>query len=183
MNEVWSRVLSTWDNLSPRERVLLSIMGGTTAVFLLALVVVNPLLAALDRGSQRVFAAEQELQAMIRLERDYNEIHRQLQSTEEKITGNKERRDVLTQLESLASRAEVKVDSMKERQAANHDEYRETRVEVALKKVTLAQTTEYLHSIETSERLFAVKSMRIRTRSDGSDLLDVTFTVPSFEPI
>ena len=59
----------------------------------------------------------------------------------------------------------------------------ETRVEVDLKQVTLSQTTDYLHSIETSERLFAVKNMRIRTRSDGSDLLDVTFTVSSFEPI
>ena len=85
---------------------------------------VNPLLDALDRGSQRVYTAEQELQAMIRLERDYNEIHRQLESTEEKIRGNRERRDVLTQLESLASLADVKVDAMKERQAANHDEYR-----------------------------------------------------------
>lgn len=183
MNELWSRILPAWDNLSLRERTLLSAMAGLVTVFLLALVVVNPLLSALDRGAQRIDSADQQLQAMLRLERDYREVHGQLETTEEKIRGNRERRNVLTQLESLASSAAIKVDAMKERQAANHDEYRETRVEVALKKVTLAQTTQYLHSIETSERLFAVKSMRIRTRSDGSDLLDVTFTVSSFEPI
>jgi len=183
MNELWSRMLAAWDNLSMRERALLAAMAGVAGAFVLTLLVLNPLLKALDRGGQRIQGAEQQLQLMIRLERDYKEVHGQLQATEEQIRGNKERRDVLTQLEALASRAMVKVDAMKERQAAKHDEYRETRVEVALKKVTLAQTTEYLHSIETSERLFAVKSMRIRTRSDGSELLDVTFTVSSFEPI
>ena len=183
MKEIWTRILATWDNLSLRERALLSLMGGTAAVLVLSLVVVNPLLSALDRGAQRIDSADQELQAMLRLERNYREVHGQLQTTEEKIRGNRERRNVLTQLESLASRASITVDAMKERQAANHDEYRETRVEVALKKVTLKQTTQYLHSIEISERLFAVKSMRIRTRSDGSELLDVTFTVSSFEPI
>ena len=183
MNDLWSRLLAAWDNLSLRERMLLGIMGATALVFLLALAVVNPLLGVLDRGGQRIDSAEQQLQAMVRLERDYREVHGQLEAIEEKIRGNKERRNVLTQLESLAATADLKVDAMKERQAANNEQYRETRVEVALKKVTLAQTTEYLHSIETSKRLFAVKSMRIRTRSDGSDLLDVTFTVSSFEPI
>ena len=176
-------MLATWDNLSRRERTLLSAMGGVAGAFLLALVVVNPMLGALDRGTQRIDSAEQQLQAMFRLERKYRTVHSQLEVAKEKIRGNKERQNVLTQLESLAARANVKVDAMKERQAANHAEYRETRVEVDLKKVTLAQTTDYLHSIETSERLFAVKNMRIRTRSDGSELLDVTFTVSSFEPI
>jgi DNA-binding FrmR family transcriptional regulator len=183
MKDLWSRMLAAWDNLSVRERMLLSIMGATALVFLLALAVVNPLLGVLDRGSQRIDGAEQQLQAMVRLQRDYREVHGQLESIEEKIRGNKERRNVLTQLEALAASADVKVDAMQERQAANNEKYRETRVEVALKSVTLAQTTEYLHSIETSERLFAVKSMRIRTRTDGSDLLDVSFTVSSFEPI
>jgi hypothetical protein len=183
MTEFWNQVSAAWDNLSGRERALVSVVGGVAGAFLLTLAVVNPLLSALHRGGQRVENAERLLQVMIRLERDYEEVHAQLENTEEKIRGNKERQDVLTQLEALASWAEVKVDSMKERQSANHDEYRETRVEVGLKNVSLEQTTEYLHSIETSERLFAVKSMRIRTRSDGSDLLDVTFTVSSFEPI
>ena len=61
MNELWSRMLSAWDNLSLRERTLLSAMGGVLVVFLLALVIVNPLLGALDRGSQRIDSAEQKL--------------------------------------------------------------------------------------------------------------------------
>jgi hypothetical protein len=40
----------------------------------------------------------------------------------------------------------------------------------------------YLHRIEVSPQVLSVKSLRIRTRSDKPEMLDVTFTVSSFEP-
>ena len=67
--------------------------------------------------------------------------------------------------------------------APTNDRYRETRVEVGLKGVTLPQTVSYLHAIESSRDLLTVKSLRIRTRSDKPELLDVVFTVSSFERI
>ena len=62
------------------------------------------------------------------------------------------------------------------------DRYRETKVQVVLKSVTLSQTVNYLHRIESSEQLLSVKSLRLRTRAESPELLDVTFTVSSFEP-
>jgi hypothetical protein len=41
----------------------------------------------------------------------------------------------------------------------------------------------YLHQIETAPQVLSVKSLRIRTRQDKPELLDVTFTVSSFEPL
>jgi hypothetical protein len=41
----------------------------------------------------------------------------------------------------------------------------------------------YLHEIESSEEVLSVKSLRMRTRKDRPDFLDVTFTVSTFEPI
>ncbi len=37
--------------------------------------------------------------------------------------------------------------------------------------------------IESAERRFSVKGLRIKTQRDKSDLLDVTFTISSFEAI
>ena len=71
---------------------------------------------------------------------------------------------------------------MQEKRGGTNEAYREKKVEVSLKNVTLEQTVNYLYSIESADQLFTIKSMRIRTRSDGSNLLDVTFTVSSFEP-
>ena len=61
--------------------------------------------------------------------------------------------------------------------------YRETKVEVKLEGVSLAQLANYLNKIESTPQLLSVKSLRIRTRADKPDLLDVTFTVSSFEPV
>ena len=49
--------------------------------------------------------------------------------------------------------------------------------------MTLAQTVNYLHRIESAQQMFSVKSLRIRTRQDKPELLDVRFTVSSFEPL
>ena len=72
---------------------------------------------------------------------------------------------------------------MEERKSPDHDVYRETRVEVALKNVTLTQVVSFLHSIESSTRQFSIKGLRVKTRQDKSAMLDVNFTVSSFEVI
>jgi hypothetical protein len=74
---------------------------------------------------------------------------------------------------------------MDQRQAANNDVYKETKVEVELKGVTLTQTVDYLHNIESSQQLLSVKSLRLKTRNEkvAPSLMDVTFAVSSFEPL
>ena len=49
--------------------------------------------------------------------------------------------------------------------------------------MTLAQVVGLLTKIDGAPQMLSIKSLRIRTRSDKQDLLDVTFTVSSFERI
>ena len=91
--------------------------------------------------------------------------------------------EIFTTLEQMAKQASVKVASMEPRTSPASDEYAETKVQVALKGVTLAQAVNYLHRIESAPQLLSVKALRIRTRADKQELLDVTFTVSSFEAI
>ena len=64
-------------------------------------------------------------------------------------------RNVRTTLESLATRAGVKIESMEPQASPSNEQYRETKVEVSLKGVSLPQTVTYLHEIETSRDLLA----------------------------
>jgi hypothetical protein len=120
---------------------------------------------------------------MSRLRREYGAVHARVAGIEQRIRDNRDRQNTLTLLESLASGAAVKIDSMEERKSPDHELYRETRVEVSLKNVTLTQVVSLLHSIESSERQFSVKGLRIKTRQDKNDTLEVGFTVSSFEAI
>jgi general secretion pathway protein M len=120
---------------------------------------------------------------MKRVRREYDEVTSRLSGVEQRIQRKGQNRNILSLLDTLAASSAVKIDSMEQRQAANNDKYRETKVEVALKRVTLTDTVKYLHNIEDAQQLLSVKSLRVKTRPDDPQLLDVTFAVSSFEPL
>jgi hypothetical protein len=182
MKKLWTRAWTAFQNLSSRERLLVGSAGGVLGVGLLCFGLVLPVLSASDRVAARADAAEQQLGALVRLRREYDEVQGRLASVEQRIR-SEQRGNLRTTLETLASQSSVKVESMEPQASPANDVYRETKVEVALAGVTLPQTVNYLHQIETAPQVLSVKSLRVRTRQDKPELLDVTFTVSSFEPI
>jgi type II secretory pathway component PulM len=177
----WARLRSAFEGLAPRERLLVLAAAASFAVALLLLAVVMPIVRAADAATSRVEAADQELEAVRRLRREYDEVHGRLAAVEDRIR-NGPRGEIFTTLEKLARESAVQVDSMEPRTTPASDAYRETKVQVGLKGVTLAQLVNYLHRIDSAEQVLSIKSLRIRTRKDKPELLDVTFTVSSFEP-
>ena len=182
MKELWERLRNAYNGLEPRERMLVGVMAGLFAAALLWLGVVNPILSAADEGEQRLATADQQLRVMQRLRRDYDDVHGRLSSVEARIQSGS-RGNLRTTLETLARQATVNIESMEPQASPSHPKYRETKVEVGLRNVTLAQTVTYLHRIETAQQALSVKSLRIKTRIENPQYLDVTFTVSSFEPI
>lgn len=181
MRELWTRLRAFVDNLAPRERILVGAAAALVAVLLVVVGVVQPLVSASSRAAQRVERAEREVQTMRRLHGRYDELNARLSAVERRIQRGP-RGELFTTLEELASQSAVQVDAMEPRTAAASEDYSETKVQVVLKGVTLAQAVNYLHRIESAEQLLSVKSLRIRTRRDRPELLDVNFTVSSFEP-
>lgn len=181
MNELLARLDVAWNGLSPRERVLCAIAGGCAVFAIAFLGIIQPIISLASNIENRVEAAEQQLVVMNRLRRQYDVVNANLTKVEERIRANHEKRNLLTLLESLASSSSIRVDSMEERKAQVDAKFKETRVEVKLKKVSLRDTVTYLHAIESSDRLLTVKSLRIKNRTDRSNLLDVTFHVSTFD--
>ena len=70
------------------------------------------------------------------LRAEFDEVNGRLTLVEERIQGGP-RGNIFTLLESLATRASVKVESMEPQTALSSDRYRETKVEVVLKNVLL----------------------------------------------
>lgn len=185
MNELLARLRTAWDDLSEREQLL---VGGALALAALMLVwfaALSPLLDLARGASSDVVVAEQDLESFKRVRREYDEVKARLDSVERRIQAKGQSGNILTLLESLAATSGVKVESLDPRQGATNDAYRETKVEVAIKGVTLSQIVDYLHNIETSPQLLSVKSLRMKTRGEATAdaLLDVTFAVSSFEPL
>ena len=182
MRELLERLRTAYGNLSGRERMLVAGASGLVLLALVWLLLVNPVLAMADDAGRRADSASQQLRVMQRLRSDFEEVHHRLVGVEQRIAEGP-RGNLRSTLEALAGASGVRVDSMEPQASPAHEKYRETKVEVGLKSVTLAQMVDYLQRIESAPQVLSIKTLRVRTRSDASKLLDVTFTVSSFEPI
>lgn len=180
MKEQWRRLQLAFDNLSSRERILVLSVAGMVALTLFYFGGVRFFIGFRDSAESRLLGAEQQLQVMTRLRRDYDDVYQRLTAVEKRITSGK-RPNLRTTLETLAQSSLVKIDSMEPQATPSNEDYRETKVEVGLKEITLAQTVRYLHQIESANEVLSVKSLRMRTRRDKPEFLDVTFTVSTFE--
>ena len=182
MSELWNRLRAAFDNLSGRERLLVAGAGSLFGLSLLYVAIVVPALSFGSRAGTRLGAAEQRLDAVVRLRREYDDVRGRLETVEGRIARGTAG-SLRTKLESLAQQSLVKVESMEPQSSPANDQYRETKVEVDLKGVSLPQTVSYLEGIEGDAQVLSIKALRIRIRPEQPDLLDVTFTVSSFEPI
>ena len=156
--------------------------AGALGLVLVWFAVIQPIRARVHAAEERVAIAEQELELAERLRRELAALGGELRQVEERIRRGP-RGNLFTILESLAAQSAVVVASVEPQATPEHERYRETKVQVALKEVTLAQTVHFLHRIESADQLLSIKSLRVRTHADQSDLLDVTFTVSSFEAL
>jgi len=182
VNAFLKRVRDAFEGLAPNERLLVSIAGGGLVVALLWFALVQPFLGQRDAAEARMAAAEQEIRTVEDLTQRYVQVAGRLEAVEQRIRSGP-RGEIFTALEDMAKQSAVKVDAMEPRTTPASDTYQETKVQVGLKNVTLAQLVGYLHRIESAPQLLSIKTLRIRTRGDKPELLDVTFTVSSFEPI
>lgn len=185
MSSLILRLRDFWTNLSAREQILVGAVASMSIFALLYFGIIIPIADYANRASERIVSIEQQINAMQRLRSEHAEIQSRLFGVEERIRNQRGQPNIRTLLETLAKQSEVRIDSMEERQAGKNDHYVETKVEVALKDISLSQAITYLHNIEASDQQLSVKSLRIKGRNSASDeqTLDVTFSVSSFEAI
>ena len=182
MSALLKRLARAFRSLSPRERALVSTVGTLVILAVLWFGIAVPVSDSATGATQRVDLSDRQLELALRLRREFDEVQQRLSLVETGIQKGV-RGNLRTTLETLAQRAEVKIDAMEPQVAPASERYRETKVEVTLKKLSLPETVRYLHEIESNDQMLTVKALRIRMRPDKTALLDVTFTVSSFEPI
>jgi len=182
VNEIYERALAYLRARSPRERWLI----GAALAFLFVVFVhqsmITPLQADVAESEARIEALEGQLVRAVRMAADVRRLQGELSAVEARIEPGVSA-NLLSLLESLAAQAQIKdrLESIKPKQGNANPRYPETRVEVSLRGATLSQTVQFLHKIETASMHLIVHSIRIKARGGADRLLDVSFSVSSFE--
>ena len=182
MSELLARLRAYIQGRSARERLLI---GGALLVagtLLLQAVVIAPLRAGVADAQREGARLQTDLLRAQRMTREILRLRADLERIEARIkTGQST--NLFTLLEALAGEAQMRerLESIKPKQPSDHEKYRETRVEVSLKGATLEQAVQFLYKIESAPVLLIIRSLRMKSRRDDATVLDVSFSVSSFE--
>lgn len=182
MREWLDRLRAWFDGLARREKALVAAAGGASALALTFALVVQPLLNARTAAAARAEAAEQQYENAKEVKARFDEVSGRLAAVEQKIATGPQG-NLLATLQDLAQRSAVKLDSIEPRTAPAAPPYRETKLQVTLANASLPQVVRFLHEIENAPQVMSVKSLRLRMRPDQPGMLEVTFTVSSFERV
>lgn len=172
-------LMERMERLEPRERQLLTILGGVLAMFALLLVPVG--VAAL-LGSKR--SDVEELRSAI------NQIQ---ESREELKKRERERGQVIERyakpapplaglLEKFATESQVEIPESQDRAVVPHGKrYDERSTKIVLRKVGMLSLAKFMERVEQSGHPVTIQRLNIRKRGTEPDSYDVEMIVSAFD--
>ena len=182
MSALLDRLRELIRSRTPRERWALVAAAGTIALLSVHSIWIQPFNAAVTRHEVEIRTLEERIGLAERIVRNVRALQSELEAVERSIKDTEI--DLLTLLDRLATDAGLtkgQIESVTPRPSSPNPHYPETRVEVRLKGTTLKQTVDFLYRIETADLHLIVRSLRITTRGKEEQVLDVSFSVSSFE--
>jgi general secretion pathway protein M len=169
------------DNMSERERRLVMLLAAVFTILVLG----GGLWWAsdkLDGRERRVRDMRQNLQQILALEAQYKNAEQSERKSASRFKTNTT--SLFSLLQKSAGQLGLTLNDLNERKTQLRDsDVTEVSVEVNLKQVSIDKLTTFLEKIEgrRSSGLVKVKKLKVKTRYDDPELLDVNMTVATWK--
>ena len=186
MNELLAPIRRYLAGRSARERWLLVAGACVVALLFVYLVIIAPLEVSARKSEAQTSELENQVVRALAIASEMRGLQGELADVEGRIQPGA-KTNLIALLSTLAADAKIsqeQLESIEPKQPSANAQYPETRAEVRLKGTSLAQAVDFLYRIETSSAHLIVRSLKMRTRGDAGDggpVLDVSFSVSSFE--
>jgi type II secretory pathway component PulM len=86
VSDLLARLQAAWVDLTQREQILVGAAGGLSLIAILWFGALSPLLGVASSATSGVGTAEDQLEAMKRVRREYDEVTGRLSSVEKRIS-------------------------------------------------------------------------------------------------
>jgi len=176
-------MLGFFHRLTARERMTV-LLGGTFVLSLLLYgLVLAPALEKRDRWISMAERKKQELSRFVDLSARYQNLEGIIAAMERELGSRKRGFSLLAQLEAGARRLGLQdnITSMKPFKNQMDSGIEESSVEIRLEKLDLGGLVKFLQEVEGEESLVRTRRLRIKSRFDDPQLLDVTLLVSTLE--
>lgn len=170
------------NDITKRDRYILFICLGLFVVILIYLSVFS-FSSAVNSFEKKVLTLENDLQKVGELKTEYLLSSKQLKML---VSQNPTPGPLISTVEKLllAESIDRKKFSIKDRNQRNketEDLYDEKSVDVSIKKIPLNKMIDVLYAFQSKPSYLKVKGLRVKTRFDNTNSIDLFFMVSTFE--
>ncbi|MCL2341006.1 MAG: type II secretion system protein M [Proteobacteria bacterium] len=167
--------------LSQREKRMVILAGGALVLFVFLQFIFFPLLDGRARMVKRLAAREKAVAEMRLLRKQYQEIGMQTGSLTTLLAQRDPGFSLFSFLEEKSAASEVKelISYMKPSASMEHDQFKQSRVEMRLQGVGLTKLIAFLEQVEAPDQLVGVDQITIQENTKEEGTLDVTLMMVS----
>ena len=171
-----------WRNLAQRERVIVTIGGIVIAASLVFLIVVDPLLAKIDKLERQTIRKVKERVELASLAAEYAKKQARLTKLEQRMPPANAQFSLLAFMEGAAASVQIRdrISGMQPQTPTAIQGYAETAVDLRLDGVQLPQLLALLVAIEQAPYDVQVRHLQIRPKFDNPANLDATLRIVSY---
>ncbi len=175
-------VKERWQEFSNRERVMVAGGGVLAAAALLFLLIVDPLLATIDKLERQTTRKQKESQELAQLVHEYGEKQARLAKLEERMPPPSAQFSLLAFMEQVATTAQIRerIVGMQPQSPIVVQGYQETSVDLRLDGVQLPQILALLVALEQAPYDVQVRHLQIKPKYDNPVNLDATIRIVTY---
>jgi general secretion pathway protein M len=172
-----------WRHLASRERVIVIVGGVVVIASLLFLLIVDPLLAKIDKLERQTVRKQKERSELALLAAEYSGKQARLAQREERLPPANAPFSLLAFMEEAATSAQVRdhIVGMQPQQPASIEGYQETAVDLRLDGVQLPQLLALLVVLEQAPYEVQVRHLQIKPKYDNPVNLDASLRIVSYQ--
>ena len=172
-----------WRHLATRERMILAIGGAVLVASLLFLLVVDPLLAAIDKAERHVIRKEKERAELALLAGEYAAKQARLSQRERRLPPATGAFSLLPYIEEAATSTQIRdrLVGMQPQQPTTIQGYQETAVDLRLDGVQLPQLLALLVALEQAPYDVQVRHLQIKPKYDNPVDLDASLRIVTYQ--
>lgn len=171
-----------YNKLEKREKRV--VMAGAIFIVCFALFhfTVSPLLQARQQTQKALIQKKGDIKKIRQLQEEYRHRQNQAVNIQNRLQKRSPSFTLFSFIEERANKAKVKqqINSMTPSTSEGDGPLQESRVDLKLEKISLAQLVDFLQQVESTDDVVAIKRISIQENSKEEGLLDVVMQIITF---
>jgi general secretion pathway protein M len=174
-----------WQHFSPRERIMVSVGGAMVAATLVFFLIVDPLLASIDKLDRQARRKAKDSQELALVAQEYLLKQARIAKLEQRMPSPPAQFSLLAFMEEATTTAQIRdrIVGVQPQTPITVQGYQETSVDLRLDGVTLPQLLALLVAIEQAPYDVQVRHLQMKPKYDNPVNLDATLKIVTYAKV